>query len=58
MIVYATCKVFVQASGVISGLIFLIKDCKYNSFTLLFDVFFMCSSLLCRRGRGRAARRG
>ena len=57
MIVYATCNVFFQACGDFRSC-FLIKDRKYNSFTRFFDVFFMCLSLLCRRGRGRAARQG
>ena len=42
------------------GLIFLIKDCQYNAFTQFFYdiVLFICLSLLCWRGRGRAARQG
>ena len=37
---------------------FLIKDCKCYFFTGFVNVFLICVSLLCRRGRGRAARRG
>ena len=54
---YTTCIVFVQAC-VDFRFFVLIKDCNYNSFTLFSDMFFICLSLLCRRGRGRAARRG
>ena len=36
----------------------MIKYGKYYSLTRFFHVFFMCLSLLCRRGRGCAARRG
>ena len=49
MIVYTTCNVFVQACGDFRSYFFLIKDCKYNSFTPFFYVFFICLSLLCRR---------